>query len=282
MNAIPARIFLVRHGERLDHEDPGWAMKAERPHDPPLTKAGHDAARSLGLYLRTGRFVQPENVSILASPLLRCVETAQSITRGLVHAHTNPSLQIPILLEPGLVESVYYIHKDICKNKSLRGEHYPPWPIYQLNVWHKQHVTERVMLESAGMHPAPQYLIDHHGNLNELPPVDKRCAAAAKALIFSSAFAGRDVILVGHGQTTVLWYNAIATTPIAFAPPFTGVAELMPAPQRDNGNVYVLWHPQCTPFSTPHLGTEGPVAPRPKRRVVVPVQYVPKDDAEDS
>ena len=34
------RIFIIRHGERLDNVDYGWVMKAERPYDPPLTEDG--------------------------------------------------------------------------------------------------------------------------------------------------------------------------------------------------------------------------------------------------
>ena len=34
------RIFIIRHGERLDNVDYEWVMKAERPYDPPLTEDG--------------------------------------------------------------------------------------------------------------------------------------------------------------------------------------------------------------------------------------------------
>ena len=45
------RIFIIRHGERLDNVDYEWVMKAERPYDPPLTEDGTREALVAG-----GRF----------------------------------------------------------------------------------------------------------------------------------------------------------------------------------------------------------------------------------
>ena len=35
------RVFIMRHGERLDTRDPSWKRSAPRPYDTPLTRHGH-------------------------------------------------------------------------------------------------------------------------------------------------------------------------------------------------------------------------------------------------
>ena len=40
------RLFIIRHGERLDCVDFSWERKAERPYDPPLTSQGVEDASS--------------------------------------------------------------------------------------------------------------------------------------------------------------------------------------------------------------------------------------------
>ena len=43
------RVFIIRHGERLDNVDYGWVMKSDRPYDPPLTDDGTKDALEAGL-----------------------------------------------------------------------------------------------------------------------------------------------------------------------------------------------------------------------------------------
>ena len=38
------RLFIIRHGERLDNVDYSWESTAERPYDPPLTAQGVEEA----------------------------------------------------------------------------------------------------------------------------------------------------------------------------------------------------------------------------------------------
>ena len=38
------RLFVMRHGERLDTRDREWKKKAPRPYDTPLTKHGKEEA----------------------------------------------------------------------------------------------------------------------------------------------------------------------------------------------------------------------------------------------
>ena len=42
------RVFIIRHGERLDNVDYDWVRWAERPYDPPLTDDGAKEASEAG------------------------------------------------------------------------------------------------------------------------------------------------------------------------------------------------------------------------------------------
>ena len=46
------RLFVCRHGQRVDHQTPEWASHATRPHDGPITPLGWDHALELGSHLR--------------------------------------------------------------------------------------------------------------------------------------------------------------------------------------------------------------------------------------
>ncbi len=83
-------IWIVRHGNREDFHNTGWAKTAERPHDPALSPDGEDQARELGASLR-GQSVD----RIFASPYLRTLQTA---------SHIADALDLPIYPEPGIGE----------------------------------------------------------------------------------------------------------------------------------------------------------------------------------
>eukprot|EP00884_Botryococcus_braunii_P021324 jgi/Botrbrau1/7876/Bobra.9_2s0052.1 len=87
------RIFLARHGERVDYVDYHWVDTAERPDDPPLTERGLRQASQLGVRLRG------EGVShIYASPFLRTLQTAAAVAS---------ELGLPIRLHWGLAEGLF-------------------------------------------------------------------------------------------------------------------------------------------------------------------------------
>jgi broad specificity phosphatase PhoE len=83
-------IWIVRHGARLDFEDPGWSAAARRPHDPPLSPRGLREAEQIARRLST------ESVShIFSSPFFRTLQTADVLARELL---------LPIKVEKGLAE----------------------------------------------------------------------------------------------------------------------------------------------------------------------------------
>ncbi len=84
------RIWIVRHGNREDFQNPGWSRTAQRPFDPALSADGETQAREVGLSL------QSEQVHrVFASPFLRTIQTA---------SHIADALNLPVCLEPGLGE----------------------------------------------------------------------------------------------------------------------------------------------------------------------------------
>ena len=84
------RIWIVRHGNREDFQNPGWAKTASRPFDPALSADGETQAKEVGLSL------QGEQVHrVFASPFLRTIQTA---------SHIADALDLPVCLEPGIGE----------------------------------------------------------------------------------------------------------------------------------------------------------------------------------
>lgn len=88
---MPAnKVFIARHGERIDHVDQSWIATADRPHDPYLTPRG--VAQAVALANR----LAAENITcIYASPFYRTVETAAQVAK-VVNA--------PVKIEHGICE----------------------------------------------------------------------------------------------------------------------------------------------------------------------------------
>ena len=84
------RLFVIRHGSRIDFEDKGWRSRAAAPHDPPLSELGLRQARE------TGSFLQKFDLRrIYTSPFTRTMQTAAEIAS---------ILELPLRVEPGLSE----------------------------------------------------------------------------------------------------------------------------------------------------------------------------------
>ncbi len=84
------RIWIVRHGNREDFQNPGWAKTAPRPYDPALSGDGETQAKEVG------RSLQGEQIDcVFASPFLRTIQTA---------SHIADALNLAVCLEPGIGE----------------------------------------------------------------------------------------------------------------------------------------------------------------------------------
>ena len=84
------RIWIVRHGMRIDFATPSWTESAENPYNPPLAPEGLLQARETAV-----RFEREDLDAIFVSPFLRTLQTARFIAekKGL-----------PLLVEPGFSE----------------------------------------------------------------------------------------------------------------------------------------------------------------------------------
>lgn len=108
MGRLPAYLFVVRHGNRLDAVDAQWHLTSPTPYDPPLTYGGwiqckalgariaailhereaEDEAASLSTDTTQPRRKRRYKVIIHSSPFLRCIQTSIAISAGLA---SNPS-----------------------------------------------------------------------------------------------------------------------------------------------------------------------------------------------
>ncbi|XP_064399217.1 uncharacterized protein LOC135345705 isoform X1 [Halichondria panicea] len=101
------RVFVIRHGERIDHVDYSWVGKSDRPYDPPLTEQGVREAKDAGCMLKERSTLELQTCllsslsssntlawgpiyfqdivinTVISSPFLRCLQTAQHICDGL-------------------------------------------------------------------------------------------------------------------------------------------------------------------------------------------------------
>lgn len=84
------KIWLVRHGNRLDFVQPAWFTTALYPYDPPLCPRGHRQGQELG-----DRLAGESIHHIFVSPFRRTLETAR---------YCATPLRLPLKLEPGLGE----------------------------------------------------------------------------------------------------------------------------------------------------------------------------------
>ena len=85
-------VFVVRHGDRTD-DDKKWDKPILRPWDPEITPRGLRRAYETGLIIKEQAFIQ----RVVSSPFLRCLQTADEISKGL-------GLQKPITVQNGVQE----------------------------------------------------------------------------------------------------------------------------------------------------------------------------------
>ncbi|EPY36695.1 hypothetical protein STCU_00453 [Strigomonas culicis] len=245
----PSRIVIVRHGERTDHMDRSFAKIFPRPHDPPLTPSGIEMGVRLGAYLVAAYQVDPTEVIVATSPLLRCVQTSDGVVRGLVGAGGAADAP-PIYLELGLAEGAYWLFHDMQKNPDVVAPtaFHCPEPLFHSADYFKENTSKYVRTEKAfDLQADPEHYIQE----NELHEKDLhgRVKRGAAALLADPFFEGKTVVLTAHGETTVLWYNAITGNELSLSPAYTGFVYLLPS---GADGAFVA---QNDPFTTPHLPT---------------------------
>uniref|UniRef100_A0AC34GMS2 Phosphoglycerate mutase n=1 Tax=Panagrolaimus sp. ES5 TaxID=591445 RepID=A0AC34GMS2_9BILA len=92
------KLWVIRHGERIDKVDPEWIKTAPRGawDDPPMTEKGMQQAREAGKRLKDEKIDY-----IFSSPFIRCLKTA-----SLVVGELKQNTEHKLFVEPGFVEDL--------------------------------------------------------------------------------------------------------------------------------------------------------------------------------
>lgn len=183
-------LYVVRHGQRRDSVDPGWAATADRVHDPPLTELGRWAAWRVGR-----RFARADTsfAAVYASPFLRTVETADEICR---------ELGATFELESGLGE-----YRD------------PEWFDSEPETLPEHGLRERFGTVRVGRDP---HVVPAFPETRS--EASARIAAAARRLVEG---APGPVLLVGHGITVAGVVEGLVGPDAAADAPLCGVTRLV-------------------------------------------------------
>ena len=160
---VSQRIWIVRHGNREDFQNPGWATTAQRPYDPALSADGEIQAQEVGHSLREAPID-----CVFASPFLRTIQTASPIAEAL---------GLPIFVEPGIAEILPNIERapDLMPEEE-RARRFP---------------RVETGYRALGRLPYPESAEAGH----------ERAAAAVKAL--AARYAERNLLAVTHGAPVV-------------------------------------------------------------------------------
>jgi broad specificity phosphatase PhoE len=251
----PAHVFIVRHGERMDHINPDFGKTYPRPHDSPLTPNGVAMAETLGAYLVQHYHITPADTVVLTSPLTRCVQTSNGIVNGALRAVGDGTQSIPIYLEPAIMEGAYWIFRDMQQNPSVvdpcTGAFHCPDPVYYSAPHHHASTSPYVELTNPfPLYSAPHFVIEGNQLVDHSFP--ERCAKGAKQLLSVSELDGKTVILVAHGETVLRAMYALTDTDVSAVvngPPYTAFVHLTCGA---SGAATPMVADSLT-FTTPHL-----------------------------
>lgn len=262
----PTRIILVRHSEREDQINRDFAKTYPRPHDSPLTQRGVDMARKLGGFLAYNYSVLPVDVVVLTSPLVRCVQTSNAIVEGLIrHARREDKKDIPIYLEPSIMEGAFYLLHDMKKNSSVATptKLHVPQPLIQDVTFLKENYSKYLQINKPFSFNSDPKFSTSDMELTEAN-FEERNRNGAAALLQTPELDGKTVILLGHGETVKIWYDAFTGEghKIDFCPPYTAFVVLHREPGTGGKSRWVSDGPV---FTQDHLRNPAPIVPEVRR-----------------
>ena len=130
-------LYIIRHGDRWDEENPSYKTNALRPLDTPLSQLGHNQARETGQLLdhafrQDG--ISAECITWLSSPFLRCLQTSQEALNALTIPHAGGIRILPEMAIsewganhakqlPPLTERQHYFPQLDCCHQSMFTPH---------------------------------------------------------------------------------------------------------------------------------------------------------------
>jgi broad specificity phosphatase PhoE len=165
------KIWVVRHGLRIDFADSSWPASAENPCDPPLHATGMTQARE------TAERLRQESIDwIFTSPFLRTVQTADLIAAGL---------KTGFRVEEGFAEW-------------LRREEFDSFPVFRsLDALAREYPRLTAGYRSCAKASFPETRDD----------LDRRVRAALTGI--ASAFPG-DILIVTHASPVSSIFRVLA------------------------------------------------------------------------
>lgn len=189
-NDLVSRIFLIRHGDRLDYADPSWLEKAKKHGalvtDPPLSPLGHRQAQETADHLITELLRGQMITKILVSPYLRVLQTARPLAEALL------ADRVPLCIERGLSEA-HATPDNVLPSAAERFAYFPQVdPTYESLL--RVHVTPGFTCRKTGS-PCEAFAGRYVQRMGQL----------ARRLDAS----------VAHGETVVCYSHAASTALVA-------------------------------------------------------------------
>jgi len=215
--SIPCEIWVMRHGERLDHVDRSWPSTANVPFNPPLTQVGLEQAKKAAQYFKARGLSWHR---IYSSPLTRTLQTAHKIADEF-DALVHPDLALMEWCDgtlPGLVR-----------------------PIEEMIDWHGIHQEfPRVRRD----YFAQQALLSRVPRVESRSEVNSRVTSALNLL--AERHASDRVLVVTHGQILSDALTLVGKTIPGTDFPYTAIVRLT----RQGGQWSLL-----EPVHADHIGT---------------------------
>lgn len=159
------KVYIARHGERIDHVDKQWKkVTADNPDDPFLTERGLKQAEQLGAYLANAQITK-----IFVSPFYRTLQTA---------AKCAEAIGVPMYIEPGMCEAL-------------------------LPNWYAAQPTLKTPTEAQALFPTTRIITDYQPvHVSVYPETKVTCAErVAKTVREIATREDGNVLFVGHGIT---------------------------------------------------------------------------------
>ncbi|ORZ20222.1 histidine phosphatase superfamily [Absidia repens] len=145
-------VFLVRHGERIDHVSQLWQNDpAHGISDPPLTSLGHQQAEMTGQ--RLGELIQQQQqqrktmttaapiILVYTSPFQRCIDTSIGIIKGLggcIDSQYPPLLRMDLGLTEWMSDQFY--DEIYCSGSQFLARHQEQLARRQAMHYHQLHL----------------------------------------------------------------------------------------------------------------------------------------------